>query len=209
MSILLTFNALAVGAETREPPPQITIGLPADGLGDDRRPVIPQGQLLEDAARNAPGNRKPSSPEIKPRGWFSDYDYQSTIDGYLRKKYRNASNSNKSTYVYLYADWYEACLIFRKSAQTKNYAEMFSTNQIVMLDYNFFRKKFDIQAKYLPMILKVNENGILGPELVYPVTGAGDHPRKIYHKLKKFFKSNAQATLILKNTVADSVAGVI
>jgi hypothetical protein len=57
--------------------------------------------------------------------------------------------------------------------------------------------------------LKVNENGILGPELVYPVTGAGDHPRKIYHKLKKFFKSNAQATLILKDTVADSVASGI
>ena len=187
--IFFTINAMtAAGEETRTPGAQIRPGNYVDDY--EYRNAIPQGQSLEDDAHDAANENRGHSPEITPNGWLDDYNYMTDLDSYLNEKYQSALNSAKNTYVYLYADWYEACREFRKTVKHKDYVELFSANEMVMVDYNFFRKRFDFQAQRLPMIVKVNDSGILGPEHIYPVANANDHPRKIYYKLKKFFSGN-------------------
>ena len=158
----------------------------------DPREDEPISETLDERARLEDfGRHKPSPPEIVPEGWLNDYDHHSSFSMYLGRKHREAHNSGKNVYIYLYADWLEACREFRKSVVGEDYAELFQNNQIIMLDYNLFKRKFDTRIRNLPMILKVNTNGMLGPESIHPVVNLTDHPKRAYYKIKKFFKSNS------------------
>ena len=143
------------------------------------------GQTLEESEYNA-NNSQAKPPQYTPPIWIDDYDYKTPINEYLNDKFRMATASKKQIYVYLYADWLDACRSFRKTASQKDYVELMSTSAIVMLEYSFFKKNFNTRARKLPMLLKVNENGVLGPEILYPVSKSNDHPRKVFHKLKVF-----------------------
>jgi hypothetical protein len=155
-------------------------GVTVNDYGTDRMARITE-ETIEDKA------------QIIPSGWLDDYDYLSDLSGYLNGKYQDALNSSKNTYVYLYADWYENCRTFRKSVERDDYAELFLNNEMILLDYNFFRNRFNTQTRNLPLILKVNKDGILGPESIHLVSNPSDHPKKAYYKLKKFFGSNDKA----------------
>ena len=189
--LLLTLNALSVAGQEREQSQQ-PAGVTVNDYGADRMDRITQETLEEKAHSAETGSRGRVPAEIVPSGWLDDYDYQSDLTSYLSGKYQDALNSSNNTYVYLYADWYENCRVFRKSAGRKDYAKLFLSKNIIMLDYNFFKKKFNIQTRNLPMILKVNKGGILGPESIDLVSNLNDHPKKSYYKLKGFFSSNEE-----------------
>ena len=134
--------------------------------------------------------RKGKPPEIIPDGWIADYDYQSNLGAYLNLKHQQASAAGKNIYVYVYADWKEACKAFRKSLQGEDSGELFNNNEVLMLEYNFFARQFSTSFKNLPIIIRLHEKGGLGPESLHPVSNVNDHPRRSYVKLKKFLDSN-------------------
>ncbi|MFT7548484.1 MAG: hypothetical protein ACI9VI_002329, partial [Candidatus Azotimanducaceae bacterium] len=72
-------------------------------------------------------------------------------------------------------------------ADNAPFAYLFDQHNIILIDYNYFKDKFNMKAKKLPMMLKVNDDRRLGPEAFFPVTKANQHPRKIFHQLRKFF----------------------
>ena len=153
---------------------------------DEYQNAIPVGQSLTEIENKAK-KRKVRAPAIIPKGWHHDYDYTSPLGTYLNEKQISSAKENKNTYVYLYSDWLEKCRVFRESADNAPYADLFHQHNIILIDYNYFKRKFDMRAKNLPMILKVNDDRRLGPEAFFPVAKANQHPRKIFHKLKKFF----------------------
>ena len=54
-----------------------------------------------------------------------------------------------------------------------------------------FILKFDLTLLTCQIELKVNKNGMLGPESIHPVVNSTDHPKRAYYKIKKFFRSNS------------------
>ena len=189
MLLLLTLNALSVAGQESQGSQQTN---DPKGVYDPwaERPLWERWEdeaPLEDASSG-----RISPPEIVPDGWLSDYDYQSNFGAYLSGKYQEAMNSGKNTYVYLYADWLETCRAFRKFAGRKDYAKLFLDIEIIMLDYSFFRQEFDTRIRNLPLIVKVNKNGVLGPESINPTSNKNDHPKRAYYKLEKFFNSNEE-----------------
>lgn len=187
---MLILNALSVAGQESQGTEQSNN---SDGVYDHwaEQPIWESWE--DEAPLEGAGRGRISPPEIVPDGWLSDYDYQSNFGAYLNDKYQEALNSGKNTYVYLYADWNKTCRAFRKSAGRKDYAELFLDTEIIMLDYNFFRRKFDVRIRNLPMIVKVNENGALGPESINPASNKNDHPKRAYYKLEKFLKSNEES----------------
>ncbi|MFT5211350.1 MAG: hypothetical protein ACI9CE_003089 [Flavobacterium sp.] len=153
---------------------------------DEYQNAIPAGQSIKELENNAK-KRKLQPPFIVPKGWHHDYDYTLPLDTYLNDKQISSAKDNKNTYVYLYSDWLEKCRVFRKSADNAPYADLFDQHNIILIDYNYFKDKFNIKVKKLPMMLKVNDDRRLGPETFFPVTKANQHPRKIFHQLRKFF----------------------
>ncbi|MBL4681559.1 MAG: hypothetical protein JKY88_12660 [Pseudomonadales bacterium] len=155
-------------------------------LQDDFRNGL--SKSIEDLSESAHAQkRKPALPKFAPKHWHHDYDYKVKFEEYLNEKFLSAQSKNKGIYIYLYADWLENCREFRKAANRPPLTALFKDNDIIMVEYNFFKRKFNMKAVHLPMIMKVNENSKFGPETVYPVAKANDHPRKVYHKLRKFF----------------------
>lgn len=155
---------------------------------DEIRNTIPGEKSLDEVSDGTHAKkRKPALPQFVPNHWHQDYDYEKQFENYLNEKFIAAKNNHKQVYVYLYADWLEKCREFRKLADRAPLTALFDDNEIIMIEYNYFKRKFNMKARHLPMILKVNEDGKLGPETIYPVTKAKDHPRKVYHKLRKFF----------------------
>ena len=110
---------------------------------------------------------------------------------YVYSKKEILDRADKNLYVYLYADWNEACSTFRKSASRKDYLKLFQNNEIVMVEYVFLSRVYGANFKKLPVFLKVHPDGSLGPEAVRPVGNPNDHPRRAYSKLKKFLESNS------------------
>jgi len=143
--------------------------------------------LDEKAAESRSTTRSYKAAQIVPEGWLADFEYTAELDSYLKTKLASALEEGKISYVYLYADWHEGCKEFRRTLRQKDYAGFFEASQMILIDYNFFRDRFDFKAHHLPMIIKVSSTGRIGPEFVYPRSKATDHPRKIYYKLKKFF----------------------
>jgi thiol-disulfide isomerase/thioredoxin len=186
---LIAFPMFAQQSQEPKPNPE-----PAQPKQYPRNPTHdPMGQIRwdnwEDKAQRRDEwrtNRLP--PEVTPNGWFNDYDYQSNLGEYLDAKYQHSLGTGKNVYIYLYADWYEPCKAFRKSINSEDYAELFLNNEIIMVDYAFFNWEFETQIEKLPLFIKVNDNGLLGPESFRPVTNEIFHPRRAYYNLEKFFK---------------------
>ncbi|MFT7687227.1 MAG: hypothetical protein ACI9FB_002579 [Candidatus Azotimanducaceae bacterium] len=154
---------------------------------DDYRNAIPRAEALAEMAEDA--NRgKPKLPFLVPTGWYQDYDYESPIGAYLNRVLEISAKEDKNTYIYLYADWLENCREFRKKADKFPYKSLFEKNNIILIEYNFFKRKFNMTSRNLPMIIKVNEGGKLGPETINPVLKANQHPKKTFYKLQKFFE---------------------
>lgn len=127
--------------------------------------------------------------EYVPDGWVADFDYQSSLQQYLAERVRQASKSGKDLRLYLYADWLEPCREFRKTtASRQDYAELFEGHEIVMLDYRYFAKTFDVEFKSLPVLIQVHEEtGMIGPEVVHPLPNRVEHPAKALQRLRDFF----------------------
>ena len=159
-----------------------------DLLQDDFRSGLQKS--IEDLSESAYAQkRKPAAPQFVPNYWHQDYDYEVKFEQYLNEKFLSAKSQNKGIYLYLYADWLENCREFRKDANRAPLTKLFEDNDIIMIEYNYFKRKFNMKAVHLPMIIKVNENSVFGPETIYPVTKPNAHPRKVFHKLRKFFSS--------------------
>ena len=182
--LLLLFLTPAFAAENSQSSNKVDQSLHINE--DENRNVIPRSEALPEMADDA-RKRKPHFPLVVPKGWHHDYDYESPLAVYLNKMLEMSARENKNTYIYLYSDWLEKCRDFRKKADKAPYAELFEQHNILLIEYNYFRDKFDMSSKNLPMILKVNEGGNLGPETIHPVLKANQHPRKVFHNLRKFF----------------------
>jgi hypothetical protein len=136
-------------------------------------------------------HRQPAPPQVVPDAWRADYDYQSDFNEYLGESFRQAQEAGKDVYVYLYADWLKGCMNFRESLTGEDYSMLFQDHEIIMLDYNFFRQKFGMRLRSLPMFLKVNDNNKFGPETFLPQVRADEHPRRPYYRLKNFLEGDA------------------
>jgi hypothetical protein len=193
--VFALFAIPVAGQQGQEPPPGPEPGQPQQIPRErPREPdVTDRGHLHREWFRIASaGHSSHAPPGIVPQGWFDDYDYQSDLDKYLSEKYQGAMSAGKNTYIYLYADWYEVCKRFRKTFKGEDYAELFLSNAIIMLNAIFFEQEFDPQFIDLPVFIKINDNGILGPEVFYPTWPETEHPQRAYYKLKKFFQSDQE-----------------
>lgn len=187
--LLLPLVLPALGQEEREPRPNPRPSERPRMRNEEAREKL-QLDLLERQEREeeeAVPNIGP--PEIVPGSWQYDYDYRLNLFDYLGEKQAQAKAENRSTYVYVYADWNEACKAFRKSAKRSDYEKLFANSAVVMVEYVFLKRIYKAQINRVPILIQVHENGVLGPEFVHPISAPGDHPRKAYHKLKRFLES--------------------
>ncbi|MDX1460601.1 MAG: hypothetical protein R3348_06040 [Xanthomonadales bacterium] len=169
-----------------EPPPQRQ---PAqeEGFESNR---LDYDKLANDYEEEAGRHRGISPPDIAPAGWIHDFDYQSDLKDYLQAKHALGVSEGKETFVYLYADWLQSCRAFREQAGRGDYAKLLASQQILLLDYNYFRELSNSRLSDLPIFIKAHAHGTLGPELHRPVPRRGGHPRKAYHALKKFLEES-------------------
>ncbi|MBT8062536.1 MAG: hypothetical protein HKO64_11335 [Xanthomonadales bacterium] len=180
---------IAQALQTQEPATQ---GPPAQDPDFDFESNKLDFDKLEQDVREAElRKRQVSPPDMVPQGWLADFDYQSDLNAYLQSKVQAAASDGKETYVYLYADWLEACREFRKTADRKDYAKLFASSQIILLDYSYFRNKFNTQLSNLPIFIKAHAQGSLGPEVHRPVSRTASHPRKAFHELRKFLETGS------------------
>lgn len=126
--------------------------------------------------------------QLVPNGWLDDFDYQSSLAQYLDERMQQAIQSGKDIYLYLYADWLDTCQEFRKTIVSReDYAELFEGHEIVMLDYGYFAKTFDVKLKNLPVLIQVHgKTGMIGPELLHPLPTRAEHPAKAFQRVKTF-----------------------
>lgn len=187
--LLLSFSLSTVAQNQREAPPNER-SRPTDFTEKENLQDWLETQD-DDARRENLATPRLEPPEIVPSGWLHDFDYQTDLVQYLQHKYQNAAAGGRTTYVYLYADWDEACKSFRKSAGGKDYQKLFASNQIVMVEYVYVKRKFGARFKKLPVFVKVHPTGFMGPESLRPMASINDHPRKAFHKVRKFFAATA------------------
>jgi len=136
--------------------------------------------------------RRHADADIIPAGWIDDFDYASPLNEYLVAKFNAASQAGKQTYVYLYADWLEPCREFRKTVERADYAELFEGSEVILLDYNYFARQFNTKIRNLPLLMKVHPKGVLGPEVLHPLSRKAEHPAKAFHRVKDFLLAGTE-----------------
>lgn len=75
-------------------------------------------------------------PRVVPRGWISDYDYQSGLKEYLRHQYNSARLEGATAYLYLYSDSDWHCARIRQMMRNELLVVAFSETRITMLNYD-------------------------------------------------------------------------
>lgn len=189
LSLLVIATPLVAQQQQRERAPNERLRKQDDA----RQQELQQMLDLQEEEEREKNLAKPSlaPPEIVPEGWVFDFDYKSDLFQYLMRKHQAAALAGKNTYVYLFADWNQACKTFRETADNRDYKKLFANEQIIMIEYVYLKRKYRTQLKQLPVFLLVHENGSLGPESARPVASMYDHPRKAFHSLRKFFGTHA------------------
>ncbi|NNE06710.1 MAG: hypothetical protein HKN15_13395 [Xanthomonadales bacterium] len=184
LSILFTLSATAAFAQGR--PAHYNR---ADFASFMKKPFL--WENLDDQAReDLEFTRFHPDVRFVPDGWIDDFDYKSSLQQYLADRVQQAKQSGKGIHLYIYADWLESCREFRKTASREDYAELFEGHEIVMLDYGYFAETFNIRFKRLPVLIQVHDNGMIGPENVYPLSSRVEHPAKAFHRLNSFLTAN-------------------
>ena len=101
-----------------------------------------------------------------PDGWVTDYDYEESLTAYLKRQHDVAVNRKLVPYVYLYADWCQACVALRHRFTTDpEFARVFAGTHIVALDFDSLRSVEDKPAFLAigaPMIIPIESDGTLG-----------------------------------------------
>ena len=101
-----------------------------------------------------------------PDAWVTDYDYEESLTAYLKRQHDVAVNRKLVPYVYLYADWCQACVALRHRFTTDpEFARVFAGTHIVALDFDSLRSVEDKPAFLAigaPMIIPIESDGTLG-----------------------------------------------
>jgi hypothetical protein len=104
--------------------------------------------------------------ERLPDGWVTDYDYRESLVAYLKRQHDVAVDRKLVPYVYLYADWCQACVAFRhRVTREPSFARLFAGTHIVALDFDSLRRVTDKPASLTmgaPMIIPIESDGTLG-----------------------------------------------
>lgn len=145
VSLLVVATPLVAQQQQRERAPNERLRKQDDARQQELQQMLDLQEEEEREKNLAKPNLAP--PEIIPEGWVYDFDYRSDLFEYLMRKQQAGALAGKNTYVYLYADWNEACKTFRTSADKRDYKKLFSNEQIIMLEYVYLKRKYRAKHK--------------------------------------------------------------
>ena len=129
-----------------------------------------------------------------PDGWVTDYDYEESLNAYLKRQYDAAADRKLVPYVYLYADWCRACVELRhKVVEHPGFAQVFAGTHIVALDFESLRgvkDKPEVLTLGAPMIIPIEGDGTLAKTAVNGVPWQRA-PEDVFEVLCSFFETRA------------------